>query len=70
MSMAENNMIAIGTVKTVSPQTDTVLFLAFMLITELLDILILVDVSWKCFRVFSCLPKGCVNFLDGDNTLY
>jgi hypothetical protein len=58
MSMTENDMIAIGTVKTVSPWTDAVLFLAFMLVVELLDISILVDVSGKCCGVFSCLPKG------------
>ena len=55
--MAEHNVVTIGTIETISARAGTVLFLAFILVPELLNKPILVDISRQGCRVFPCLQS-------------
>jgi hypothetical protein len=58
MSMAEYNVVAIGTIKTISTRAHAILFLAFVFVTEVLDKPILIDVSREGCGVSPCLKSG------------
>jgi len=58
VSMAEYDVVTTGGIKTISTRAHAILFLAFVLVTELLDKPILIDISRKCCRVSPHLKLG------------